>query len=165
MRLIRFVEKIVSADASDVVMSSQEAKKVLTVCLGLHVAQRQVISRCRTLSVKGSRLFDKGMIACKALHGQFDIDEKAIGNCREVLSRLVGNKGQPEHRQVALSLQIVCTVRMNIEDARVQVRNRPASCGYLLCRMRCDVIQGVVVCRHKQLCFQRKSVIGLHMRR
>ena len=133
-------------------MSKRSVKKVLTGCSGLKV-QKQVISRCRACNMQRSRLFDRGMIACKQWCGQFDIDEKAIGSCRKMLSRLVGNKGQPEHRHIALSLQVECTVCMNLEDVEVQVKDRLASCGYLLCRMRCDVIQGIVIGRHEQMCF------------
>ena len=90
------------------VMSKRSVKKALTGCSGLKV-QKQVISRCRACNMQRSRLFDRGMIACKQWCGQFDIDEKAIGSCREMsrlvgneeqpkYSRLVGNKGQPEHR-------------------------------------------------------------------
>ena len=162
VRLIWHDGSVISKRELSVVMSSRSVKKVLTGCSGLKV-QKQVISRCRACNMQRSRLFDREMIACKQWCGQFDIDEKAIGSCREMsrlvgnegqpkYSRLVGNIGQPKHRQVALSLQVECTVCVNLEDVEVQVQDRSASCGCLLCRMRCDVIQGIVIGRHKQMC-------------
>ena len=169
VRLIWHDGSVISKRELSVVMSSRSVKKALTGCSGLKV-QKQVISRCRACNMQRSRLFDREMIACKQWCGQFDIDEKAIGSCRE-MSRLVGNIGQPKHRQVALSLQVECTVCLNLEDVEVQVQDRSASCGCPLCRMRCDVIQGIVIGRHKQMCFcafperERESVIGMHIRR
>ena len=104
--------------------------------------------------MKKGRLFDRGMIACKALHGQFDVGEKANGSCQRFESRLVGNKGQPRLGAVCLSLQIMCTVRVNLEDVEAQVKDRLAVYGFLLRRMECDVIQGIVTGCHDQMCFR-----------